>query len=104
MTEQEIKELALANGFKLKEQPDGQMDLNPYVYDFARALLQAAQQKEGYVLVPVDQAKDTQRIDWLADKNQNIGNVMLPTVCVEQNLHSLRGAIDMAMQLEQVND
>lgn len=58
---------------------------------------QAAQQKEGYVLVPVDQAKDTQRIDWLADKNQNIGNVMLPTVCVEQNLHSLRGAIDMAM-------
>lgn len=53
----------------------------------------------------VDRLKaDEVRLDWLADKNQNIGNVMLPTVCVEQNLHSLRGAIDMAMQLEQSND
>lgn len=34
-----IKALALSNGFKLKEQPDGTMDLNPYVYDFAEALL-----------------------------------------------------------------
>lgn len=34
----QIKELALANGFKLKEQPDGTMDLNPYVYDFVKAL------------------------------------------------------------------
>lgn len=33
-----IKELALANGFKLKEQADGSMDLNPYVYQFAAAL------------------------------------------------------------------
>ena len=38
MSKQQIKELALANGFKLKEQPDGSMDLNPYVYDFAAAL------------------------------------------------------------------
>ena len=35
MTNDQIKELALANGFKLKEQPDGAMDLNPYVYEFA---------------------------------------------------------------------
>ena len=39
MTNNQIKELALANGFKLKEQSDGTMDLNPYVYDFARALM-----------------------------------------------------------------
>lgn len=39
MTKDEIKELALNSGFKLKEQPDGSMDLNPYVYEFARALL-----------------------------------------------------------------
>lgn len=38
MNKQQIKELALGNGFKLKEQPDGSMDLNPYVYDFAAAL------------------------------------------------------------------
>lgn len=44
MHNDEIKELALANGFKLKEQPDGSMDLNPYVYQFARALLSEATQ------------------------------------------------------------
>ena len=35
---QKIKELALANGFKLKEQAGGNMDLNAYVYDFANAI------------------------------------------------------------------
>lgn len=35
---QKIKELALANGFKLKEQASGNMDLNAYVYDFANAV------------------------------------------------------------------
>lgn len=39
---EKIKELALANGFKLKEQADGSMDLNAYVYDFANAIEQAA--------------------------------------------------------------
>ena len=39
---QKIKELALANGFKLKEQASGNMDLNAYVYDFANAIEQAA--------------------------------------------------------------
>ena len=38
MDVQKIKELALANGFKLKEQADGSMDLNAYVYDFANAI------------------------------------------------------------------
>lgn len=38
MTNDQIKELALSCGFKLKEQPDGNMDLNPYVYDFARVV------------------------------------------------------------------
>lgn len=39
MNNEQIKQLALQNGFKLKKQSDGTMDLNPYVYDFARALL-----------------------------------------------------------------
>ena len=43
---QKIKELALANGFKLKEQADGSMDLNAYVYDFANAIEQAAKAHE----------------------------------------------------------
>lgn len=37
-----IKELALASGFKLKEQGNGRMDLNPYVYEFAQRLLAQA--------------------------------------------------------------
>ena len=54
---QKIKELALANGFKLKEQADGSMDLNAYVYDFANAIEQAAKAQavpEGFVLVKMD--------------------------------------------------
>ena len=53
-----IKELALANGFKLKEQASGNMDLNAYVYDFANAVEQAAKAQavpEGFVLVNAEQ-------------------------------------------------
>ena len=45
MSKQQIKELALSNGFKLKQQPSGEMDLNPYVYDFADALLAKANER-----------------------------------------------------------
>lgn len=47
---QKIKELALANGFSLKEQASGNMDLHSYVYEFANALLKEAI-PEGSVLV-----------------------------------------------------
>lgn len=30
-----IQKIALDSGFKLKEQPNGEFDLNPYVYKFA---------------------------------------------------------------------
>ena len=51
---QEIKEIALANGFSLKEQASGNMDLHSYVYEFANAIEQAAKAQavpEGFVLV-----------------------------------------------------
>ena len=41
MTRDNIKALALECGFSLKEQPDGSMDPNPYVYDFAKRLIAA---------------------------------------------------------------
>lgn len=41
---------------------------------------------------------DSKRIDWLADPNNNIGNVQLPSEVVENNLYSLRDAIDAAME------
>ena len=42
---------------------------------------------------------DTVRLDWLADKNNPLGSVLLPTECVEQHLDSMRDAIDAAMKL-----
>lgn len=56
-----IKELALANGFSLKEQASGNMDLHSYVYEFANAIEQAAKASvvEGFVLVPKEPTKDT---------------------------------------------
>lgn len=45
-----VRNVFLSHGFKLKDQGNGVMDLNPYVYDAAHALLrsapQAAEQKE----------------------------------------------------------
>lgn len=34
-----IQQIALDNGFQLKDQPDGTKDLHPYVYNFARSLV-----------------------------------------------------------------
>lgn len=39
MNERYIKQVALECGFKLKEQPNGDLDLNPYVYTFADKLI-----------------------------------------------------------------
>ena len=57
MDVQKIKELALANGFSLKEQASGNMDLHSYVYEFANAIEQASTAQavpEGFVLVKMD--------------------------------------------------
>jgi PP-loop superfamily ATP-utilizing enzyme len=45
VNKQQVKELALSNGFKLKQQPSGEMDLNPYVYEFAEDLLAKANER-----------------------------------------------------------
>lgn len=42
---------------------------------------------------------DKRRLDWLADKDNHIGSVLLPKECVLDNLTSLRGAIDDAMKM-----
>ena len=67
-----VKELALANGFSLKEQASGNMDLHSYVYEFANAIEQAAKAHEaeklkGCVLVPV-QCPDPDFADSLFDE------------------------------------
>jgi hypothetical protein len=45
MDKQTIKDLALSNGFKLKEQRNSEFDLNPYVYDFANELVAKANER-----------------------------------------------------------
>ena len=47
-----------------------------------------------------DGITDKIRLDWLADPDNQIGQVMLPTKAVIENLHSLRAAIDAAMWYE----
>ena len=61
MTKAQIRELALANGFKLKKQPDGSMDLNPYVYQMMIALLNAAREQATSKVDPDDTADN---YDW----------------------------------------
>lgn len=63
---EKIKELALANGFSLKEQASGNMDLHSYVYEFANALLREATPK-GFVLVD---KKHTE--DWYLDDQEGM--------------------------------
>jgi hypothetical protein len=41
---------------------------------------------------------DKELLDWLADPENEVGNVQLPTKCVMDNLGSLRDAIRQAMQ------
>lgn len=61
---------------------------------FARAIEQAVMKSPEVQALKLD----SERLDWLADPKNSIGNVQLPTVCVERNPHSLRDAIDDAME------
>jgi hypothetical protein len=63
---QYIKELALECGFKLKEQPNGDLDLNPYVYTFADKLI-----KQTHISLLGDFK------DMLADISSEINDAML---------------------------
>lgn len=51
---------------------------------------------EEFELIP---HPDTVRLDWLADKHNKIGSVLLPRECVEKHLDNMRDAIDVAMKL-----
>ena len=65
MNKQYIKQVALECGLKLKEQPDGYMDLNPYVYTFADKLI-----KQTHIILLGD-FKDT-----LADVTSQIDDAL----------------------------
>ena len=74
---QKIKELALANGFKLKEQASGNMDLNAYVYDFANAIEWEAKAQavpEGFVVVPKEIPKSFDEGLYFYSNSISVGN------------------------------
>ena len=48
-----------------------------------------------------DARADTIRLDWLEDRNNTIGAILLPYECVRYHPDSLRDAIDAAMALPQ---
>ncbi len=76
-------------------------DITDYGTDFVAPLFAVVESIEQAVLQsPEVRAwkRDAERLDWLADPNNSIGNVQLPTECVTENLHSLRAAIDAAME------
>lgn len=45
----------------------------------------------------ITQRTDEQRMDFIADLSQDAASLLLPSHCVEQNPHSMRAAIDQAM-------
>lgn len=54
MTRQELRDLALSCGFKLKEQPDGSMDLNPRTCDHYETAVDALKSKLiSYIVVTI---------------------------------------------------
>lgn len=80
MNNERIKEIALANGFKLKEQPNGEMDLHPYVYDFSLALLD--KEREQTIM---DLHSFMPRIDEYADKSELILAIINYFMGLKQN-------------------
>lgn len=67
---EKIKKLALENGFKLKEQASGNLDLNSYVYEFAEALLKDQQAEIDLLKSQLGQSKAT--LDVVAERQRQI--------------------------------
>lgn len=67
---------------------------------FENAALSTFYDDDEFELIP---HPDTVRLDWLADKHNKIGSVLLPRECVEKHLDNMRDAIDAAMKLQADN-
>lgn len=64
MEAEQIKALALSSGFKLEKQQDGSTDINPGVYEFAKALLASSMAfGDGYYDGFIDGAKHQEKHD-----------------------------------------
>ena len=107
MDVQKIKELALVNGFSLKEQASGNMDLHSYVYEFANAIEQAVKAQavpEGFVLVEkkefeqmqefedlyrraiFNSKKSIHEVNWSHVSNLGVGSTRAKAMCKRFNI------------------
>lgn len=59
LNKETIKQIALDNGFKLKEQVNGEMDLNPYVYDTVNAIIKVYESKNNHGWISIDDPPTT---------------------------------------------
>lgn len=81
MNKQKIKDLALSSGFKLKQQPNGGMELNPYVYEFAEVLLAKANERVSELeLENTNGNAASELLIWWAQKLSNAPNEDLKEV------------------------
>ena len=61
--------------------------------------------RDGKVVVEFgefEMMRDKARLDWLADPENTIGQVVLPEKCVYDHPYSMRAAIDAAMKIGQI--
>lgn len=74
------------------KQPDGDLNAQQELQ-----FLRAENEQLKRQLIALE--RDAARLDWLADRDNPFGQVLLPNPAVLMNVHSLRGAIDTTMQM-----
>ena len=70
--------------------------LNDMLKDAQKEIVRLREENERLRIENIALRADADRIDWLADVENTVGNVVLPRHIVEQNIGSLRQAIDAA--------
>lgn len=70
--------------------------LNDMLKDAQKEIVRLREENERLRIENIVLRADADRIDWLADVENTVGSVVLPRHIVEQNIGSLRQAIDAA--------
>lgn len=90
MTRDEIKHLALECGFQLKEQPDGNMDLHRYVYEFAETMATFACKEAARTLLIENEQLKTERNRQGVEPRDRTGGYVYADQLLAAHLDQLR--------------
>ena len=103
LTADNIRDIAIKSGFKLKEQPNGEMDLNPYVFDFAQSLTAELEKR----LAEVERERDKLRcavataIDVFDDYDMDVETYApIKHVKMKQGLHDSLNKFAIEQQIK----